>query len=29
MSCGDENWNDYISKFPDDLKRNLVGRFDV
>jgi hypothetical protein len=29
MSCGDENWKEYISKFPDDLKRNLVNRFEV
>lgn len=28
-TCGEENWKAYISKFPDDLKRNLIHRFEV
>jgi len=29
MTCGEENWKAYISKFPDDLKSNLVHRFEL
>lgn len=26
---GEDNWRDYISKFPDDLKHNLMHRFEL
>ena len=29
QTCGEDNWRDYISKFPEDLKHNLMHRFDL
>lgn len=27
--CGEDYWKDYLSKFPDDLKHNLMHRYEL
>jgi hypothetical protein len=27
-SAGEENWNNYVEKFPEDLKRAMLKRFE-